>query len=112
MTVVFLQITDDAERSKISEGDSKYLAREVLQGIYTQCADIFSLGISMMELSTDLVLPISGPLWHMLRDEVIPKQIIDGKGVIFIYINFNKKHLSIKYEIKLFIEGKLLIFVC
>lgn len=78
---VFMQIVDDAERSKISEGDAKYLAREVLEGSYTQFTDIFSLGITMLELATDLVLPISGPLWHMLRDEIIPKQIVDGKEI-------------------------------
>ncbi|KRT83443.1 protein kinase, partial [Oryctes borbonicus] len=51
-----------------SEGDAKYLAKEVLEGVYSRAADIFSLGISMLELASDVILPGNGPLWHSLRD--------------------------------------------
>lgn len=55
----------------VSDGDGKYVASEVLQKVYTKSCDIFSLGISMLELATDLVLPTSGPLWHQLRRETL-----------------------------------------
>ncbi|GJQ67448.1 hypothetical protein Trydic_g5113 [Trypoxylus dichotomus] len=51
-----------------SEGDAKYLAKEILEGVYSHAADIFSLGISMLELASDVILPGNGPLWHSLRD--------------------------------------------
>lgn len=56
----------------ISEGDSKYLASEVLEGIYTTSCDVFSLGVTLLELATDLVLPPNGTLWHELRNGVFP----------------------------------------
>lgn len=57
----------------LSEGDSKYLATEVLEGVYTKACDIFSLGITVLELATDLVLPPNGALWHELRSGVFPE---------------------------------------
>lgn len=58
----------------LSDGDAKYLASEVLDRVYTKACDIFSLGISMLELATDLVLPPNGPLWHQLRKEALPDE--------------------------------------
>lgn len=58
----------------LSDGDGKYLAGEVLNRIYTLSCDIFSLGITMLELATDLVLPSNGPLWHQLRREPLPDE--------------------------------------
>ncbi|TRY70416.1 hypothetical protein TCAL_16409 [Tigriopus californicus] len=49
-------------------GDSKYMANEVLSHMYTPAADIFSLGLTILELACDLELPNNGPLWHELRD--------------------------------------------
>lgn len=54
------------------EGDAKYLAAEVMQGKFTKAADVFSLGISMLELATDISLPANGQLWHELRDGTFP----------------------------------------
>lgn len=51
------------------EGDPKYLAPEVLQGQFTPACDVFSLGVTMLEVSTDLDLPREGPLWHQLRKQ-------------------------------------------
>ncbi|XP_017785458.1 PREDICTED: membrane-associated tyrosine- and threonine-specific cdc2-inhibitory kinase-like [Nicrophorus vespilloides] len=50
-----------------SEGDAKYVANEVLQGDMSTSGDIFALGISLLELSMDLLLPGYGPCWHDLR---------------------------------------------
>jgi membrane-associated tyrosine/threonine-specific cdc2-inhibitory kinase len=49
------------------EGDPKYLAPEALQGCYTKACDVFSLGVTLLELACDLELPRGGELWHELR---------------------------------------------
>ncbi|XP_071851156.1 membrane-associated tyrosine- and threonine-specific cdc2-inhibitory kinase-like isoform X2 [Apostichopus japonicus] len=35
------------------EGDAKYLAPELLEGKYSKAADVFSLGMTILELATD-----------------------------------------------------------
>ncbi|XP_044741015.1 membrane-associated tyrosine- and threonine-specific cdc2-inhibitory kinase [Chrysoperla carnea] len=55
------------------EGDQKYLAPELLSGHFTKAADIFSLGIVMLELSCDLLLPSNGDLWQELRNDKFPE---------------------------------------
>jgi membrane-associated tyrosine/threonine-specific cdc2-inhibitory kinase len=43
------------------EGDPRYLANEVLQDRkYTKATDIFALGVTILELATDLDLPKHG----------------------------------------------------
>ncbi|KAG8236841.1 hypothetical protein J437_LFUL017125 [Ladona fulva] len=54
------------------EGDPKYVAPELLSEKFTKSADIFSLGISMLELSFDLNLPQHGVPWQRLREGRIP----------------------------------------
>merc|ERR1719265_103618 len=59
---------------EINEGDSRYLAREVLQGNFSELtkADIFSLGLTCYELATNpKELPCNGEEWHRLRDGYI-----------------------------------------
>ena len=52
------------------EGDPRYLASEILESrTFTKAADIFSLGVTILELACDLDLPKYGPLWHKLRQE-------------------------------------------
>uniref|UniRef100_A0A182JJK6 Membrane-associated tyrosine- and threonine-specific cdc2-inhibitory kinase n=1 Tax=Anopheles atroparvus TaxID=41427 RepID=A0A182JJK6_ANOAO len=50
-----------------TEGDSRYLAPELMSGRYTKAADIFSLGIATLELTCNLDLPSCGHLWQRLR---------------------------------------------
>ncbi|XP_072014796.1 membrane-associated tyrosine- and threonine-specific cdc2-inhibitory kinase-like [Amphiura filiformis] len=57
------------------EGDPQYLAPELLQGKFGKHADVFSLGITMLELACDLELPRNGALWHQLRKGEIPWDI-------------------------------------
>ncbi|XP_059611755.1 membrane-associated tyrosine- and threonine-specific cdc2-inhibitory kinase [Phlebotomus argentipes] len=56
------------------EGDSRYIAPELLQGIFTKAADIFSLGITILELACNLELPSNGVLWQQLRAGILPKE--------------------------------------
>lgn len=51
------------------EGDSQYLAAEVLMGVPTKATDVFSLGLTIFQLATDLCLPQGGTeRWHDLRN--------------------------------------------
>ncbi|XP_050314189.1 membrane-associated tyrosine- and threonine-specific cdc2-inhibitory kinase [Anthonomus grandis grandis] len=70
--LVDLQGENQVLKSTLSDGDSKYLAVEVLEGIYTSSCDIFGLGLSILELATDIELPEYGMLWHQLRSMVLP----------------------------------------
>lgn len=58
------------------EGDSRYVAPELLQGRFTKAADIFSLGITILELASKLELPKNGYLWHELRNGQLPENFI------------------------------------
>jgi len=51
------------------EGDPCYLAPEVLAGRFTKACDVFSLGVTLLELATDMDLPRGGQLWHDLRNK-------------------------------------------
>eukprot|EP00931_Biecheleriopsis_adriatica_P060695 TRINITY_DN36465_c0_g1_i1.p1 TRINITY_DN36465_c0_g1~~TRINITY_DN36465_c0_g1_i1.p1 ORF type:complete len:497 (+),score=127.35 TRINITY_DN36465_c0_g1_i1:61-1551(+) len=55
----------------ISEGDCRYLAKEVLRGHLSDLpkADVFSLGLVIYELCTNpKALPCNGPEWQQLRE--------------------------------------------
>jgi membrane-associated tyrosine/threonine-specific cdc2-inhibitory kinase len=56
-----------SDGSDASEGDPKYMAKELMQGTFTKAADIFSLGITFLEMSCDIELPSGGPGFHDLR---------------------------------------------
>uniref|UniRef100_A0AC35UB92 Protein kinase domain-containing protein n=1 Tax=Rhabditophanes sp. KR3021 TaxID=114890 RepID=A0AC35UB92_9BILA len=56
------------------EGDSRYLAPEILNEDPTYAADIFSFGMTMLELATDLDLPTHGDGWNILRTGQFPER--------------------------------------
>lgn len=56
-----------AARGIEGEGDRRYIAPEILNGKYDKPADIFSLGLIMFEIASNVFLPDNGPHWHALR---------------------------------------------
>ncbi|EDW37520.1 GL16314 [Drosophila persimilis] len=68
---------DRANSQHATEGDSRYMAPEILQGQFSKAADVFSLGIAMLELACYMELPSNGPLWHELRRGILPEEFID-----------------------------------
>ncbi|KAK4614824.1 Mitosis inhibitor protein kinase wee1 [Fulvia fulva] len=49
------------------EGDREYIGPEVLCGRFDKPADIFSLGMIMLEIAGNIVLPDNGASWQRLR---------------------------------------------
>ncbi|XP_032599266.1 membrane-associated tyrosine- and threonine-specific cdc2-inhibitory kinase isoform X2 [Drosophila grimshawi] len=72
---------DKANNHHATEGDSRYMAPEILQGQFSKAADIFSLGIAMLELACYMDLPSNGPLWHELRHGKLPEEFINTISV-------------------------------
>ncbi|KAG8335956.1 Protein kinase, membrane associated tyrosine threonine 1 [Homalodisca vitripennis] len=65
----------EKDKQKVpKEGDAKYMAPELLNSAkeFTTKADIFSLGISILELAGNLSLPTNGEVWKALRDDTFP----------------------------------------
>ena len=51
-----------------NEGDREYIAPEIISDcIYDYRADIFSLGLMIVEIAANVVLPDNGNAWHKLR---------------------------------------------
>lgn len=57
-----------AARGTEGEGDRRYIAPEILQGKLDKPADIFSLGLIMFEIASNVWLPDNGPHWVALRE--------------------------------------------
>ncbi|GFU29466.1 membrane-associated tyrosine- and threonine-specific cdc2-inhibitory kinase [Nephila pilipes] len=66
------------DTSDANEGDPRYLAPELMDGKFTKAADVFSLGITILELASDLDLPHGDETWHKLRNLEIPSMFIRG----------------------------------
>ncbi|XP_067938018.1 membrane-associated tyrosine- and threonine-specific cdc2-inhibitory kinase-like isoform X2 [Watersipora subatra] len=76
---LILDLSKNKEISEAQEGDPKYLAPELLQGKFTKAADIFSLGITILELASDLDLPRGDEGWHQLRMGKLPENIVKDR---------------------------------
>jgi mitosis inhibitor protein kinase SWE1 len=49
------------------EGDREYIGPEILMGKFDKPADIFALGLIMLEIAGNVELPDNGPSWQKLR---------------------------------------------
>jgi len=49
------------------EGDREYIGPEILMGQYDKPADVFALGLIMLEIAGNVTLPENGPSWQRLR---------------------------------------------
>lgn len=49
------------------EGDREYIGPEVLSGQFDKPADIFALGMIMLEIAGNIILPDNGTSWQRLR---------------------------------------------
>ncbi|KFD59071.1 hypothetical protein M514_00234 [Trichuris suis] len=58
-----------------TEGDSKYLADEMLRGEVGQHCDIFSVGVTLLEMCCDLDVPAQGETWQLLRSGTLPYEL-------------------------------------
>lgn len=62
------------------EGDSIYISPELFYkdiGIINHKIDIFSLGLSILEILTDIELPKNGSVWQEIRNHELPKYLLD-----------------------------------
>jgi mitosis inhibitor protein kinase SWE1 len=57
-----------AEPGTDGEGDREYIAPEILEGKVDKPADVFSLGLIMLEIAGNVVLPDNGMSWQKLRN--------------------------------------------
>nr|XP_002131417.1 membrane-associated tyrosine- and threonine-specific cdc2-inhibitory kinase [Ciona intestinalis] len=60
-----------------TEGDNRYMALELLNGVFTNKADVFSLGIALLEITCNLELPVGGVSWQLLRQGYIPQECVN-----------------------------------
>jgi serine/threonine protein kinase len=62
------------------EGDSIYISPELFYkdiGIINHKIDIFSLGLSILEILADIELPKNGNVWQEIRNHELPKYLLD-----------------------------------
>ncbi|CAE6421274.1 unnamed protein product [Rhizoctonia solani] len=60
------------------EGDRDYMAPEILQGVYDFKADVFSLGMTLLECAGNIIVPAMGEPWHKLRNDDLSDVELDG----------------------------------
>ena len=56
-----------ASSSIEGEGDREYIGPEILRGQYDKPSDIFALGLMLLEIAGNVVLPDNGVSWQRLR---------------------------------------------
>lgn len=77
--------SDDLER----EGDREYIAPEILRGQYGRPADMFALGLVILEAAANVVLPDNGLPWRKLREDDLSDVDIGHLSDELVYIIVN-----------------------
>ncbi|KAH6627118.1 hypothetical protein B0J18DRAFT_160369 [Chaetomium sp. MPI-SDFR-AT-0129] len=80
-----LATTWPAPKDIDGEGDREYIAGEILRGEYDKPADIFALGLIILEIACNVFLPDNGPTWQALRAgdlSVVPSLTCGEAGAI------------------------------
>uniref|UniRef100_A0A8C6VQJ4 Membrane-associated tyrosine- and threonine-specific cdc2-inhibitory kinase n=1 Tax=Naja naja TaxID=35670 RepID=A0A8C6VQJ4_NAJNA len=72
---------DSGDLRDAQEGDPRYMAPELLHGEYTKAADVFSLGITILEIACNMELPNGGEGWQQLRQGYLPPEFTAGLSV-------------------------------
>lgn len=70
-----------SRKEEAQEGDPRYMAPELLRGEYGPAADVFSLGVSILELACNLEVPNGGEGWQQLRQGHLPSEFTNGLSV-------------------------------
>ncbi|CAL2031248.1 unnamed protein product [Caenorhabditis brenneri] len=68
------------------EGDSRYMAPELLAVKPNKASDMFSLGVSIFESRKDVDLPETGGTWHQIRRGEIPDKFFKDVCVELIKV--------------------------
>ncbi|KAJ0060597.1 hypothetical protein NL108_016586, partial [Boleophthalmus pectinirostris] len=71
-------VGEQTVKEDMQEGDPRYMAPELLQGEYGPAADVFSLGVSILELACNLEVPNGGEGWQQLRQGCLPAEFTSG----------------------------------
>nr|XP_019575183.1 PREDICTED: membrane-associated tyrosine- and threonine-specific cdc2-inhibitory kinase isoform X1 [Rhinolophus sinicus]XP_019575185.1 PREDICTED: membrane-associated tyrosine- and threonine-specific cdc2-inhibitory kinase isoform X1 [Rhinolophus sinicus]XP_019575186.1 PREDICTED: membrane-associated tyrosine- and threonine-specific cdc2-inhibitory kinase isoform X1 [Rhinolophus sinicus]XP_019575187.1 PREDICTED: membrane-associated tyrosine- and threonine-specific cdc2-inhibitory kinase isoform len=69
---------DASGDSEAQEGDPRYMAPELLHGSYGTAADVFSLGLTILEVACNMELPHGGEGWQQLRQGYLPAEFTAG----------------------------------
>ncbi|XP_039991129.1 membrane-associated tyrosine- and threonine-specific cdc2-inhibitory kinase isoform X2 [Xiphias gladius] len=69
---------DGKVKEDAQEGDPRYMAPELLHGEYGPAADVFSLGVSILELACNIEVPNGGEGWQQLRQGCLPSEFTSG----------------------------------
>ncbi|XP_041740036.2 membrane-associated tyrosine- and threonine-specific cdc2-inhibitory kinase [Coregonus clupeaformis] len=69
------------EKEDVQEGDPRYMAPELLRGEYGPAADVFSLGVSILELACNMEVPKGGEGWQQLRQGHLPAEFTNALSV-------------------------------
>ncbi|KAI4876870.1 hypothetical protein NFI96_020411 [Prochilodus magdalenae] len=69
---------EERDKDDAQEGDPRYMAPELLRGEYGAAADVFSLGVSILELSCNIEVPKGGEGWQQLRKGHLPSEFTNA----------------------------------
>lgn len=74
-----------AKKEIEGEGDREYMGPEILLGQFDKPADIYSLGLIILEIACNVFLPENGPTWLALREgnmSVVPSLTSPAAGSV------------------------------